>query len=225
MAALSVPIPMTPRVFYSGAALVQNRAKLNEIGKKYFREIKQAETLTNVPGALLLSVIFTESAGNAGVVSYVGAAGLMQVMPQTANDVIYFENKSGRLSPGELSILKKYLGARINGPLKQKYLSHKIKENNFSGNVVVRADMLKPEFNILIGAMYLGLLIDQHREATGLRLDKALLRYAQGYFFKPAQGNVEQVLDNIKGKSTEAYSYVLKVLGKNGLLETQSLLV
>ena len=223
MAALSVPIPMTPRGFYSGTAQVQNKAKLNEIGKKYFREIKQAETLTKVPGALILSVIFTESAGNPNVVSYVGAAGLMQVMPQTANDVIYFENKSGRLMPGELAILKKYLGTRINGPLKQKYLSHKIKENNFTGNVVVKSDMLKPEFNILIGAMYLGLLIDQHREASGLRLDKALLRYAQGYFFKPAPGNVEQVLDHVKGKSKEAYSYVLKVVGKNGLLETQSM--
>lgn len=222
MAELAVPIPMTPRIFYSNAALLQNKAKLDQIGKKYYKEIKQAEELTKVPGALILSVIFTESAGNPSVVSYVGAAGLMQVMPQTANDVIYLENKSGRLTPGELAILKKYLGTRINGPLKQKYLSHKIKENNFSGNVVVRADMLKPEFNILIGAMYLGLLIDQHRETSGLRLDKALLRYAQGYFFKPAPGNVEQVLDHVKGKSTEAYSYVLKVLGKNGLLETQA---
>jgi hypothetical protein len=222
MAELAVPIPMTPRIFYSNAALPQNKAKLDQIGKKYYKEIKQAEELTKVPGALILSVIFTESAGNPSVVSYVGAAGLMQVMPQTANDVIYLENKSGRLTPGELAILKKYLGTRINGPLKQKYLSHKIKENNFSGNVVVRADMLKPEFNILMGAMYLGLLIDQHREASGLRLDKALLRYAQGYFFKPAPGNVEQVLDHVKGKSTEAYSYVLKVLGKNGLLETQA---
>jgi soluble lytic murein transglycosylase-like protein len=222
MAELAVPIPMTPRIFYSNAALPQNKAKLDQIGKKYYKEIKQAEELTKVPGALILSVIFTESAGNPSVVSYVGAAGLMQVMPQTANDVIYLENKSGRLTPGELAILKKYLGTRINGPLKQKYLSHKIKENNFSGNVVVRADMLKPEFNILIGAMYLGLLIDQHRETSGLRLDKALLRYAQGYFFKPAPGNVEQVLDHVKGKSTEAYSYVLKVLGKNGLLETQA---
>ena len=222
MTALAVPIPMTPRGFYSTAARALNKAKLTEIGKKYFREIKQAEILTKVPGALIMSVIFTESAGNPNVVSYVGAAGLMQVMPQTANDVIYFENKAGRLTPGELAILKKYLGTRINGPLKQKYLSHKIKENNFTGNVVVKADMLKPEFNILIGAMYLGLLIDQHREAAGLRLDKALLRYAQGYFFKPAPGNVEQVLDHVKGRSVEAYSYVLKVLGKNGLLETQA---
>lgn len=222
MASLEVPIPMTPRVFYSNAALPQNKAKLDQIGKKYYKEIKQAEELTKVPGALILSVIFTESAGNPSVVSYVGAAGLMQLKPQAANDTIFLENKQGRLTAGELAVLKKYLGNRINGPLKQKYLSHKIKENNYTGNVVTRADMLNPEFNILCGAMLLGILIDQHQEAGLLRLDKVLLRYGMGYFYKPGEGTIEQVLDRVKPKSSEGYAYILKVLGKNGLLETQA---
>jgi hypothetical protein len=222
MAVLEVPIPLTPRVFYSNVALPQNKAKLDQIGKKYYKEIKQAEDLTKVPGALILSVIFTESAGNPNALSYVGAAGLMQLKPQAANDTIFLENKQGRLTAAELAILKKYLGNRVNGPLKQKYLSHKIKENNFIGNVVTRADMMNPEFNILVGAMLLGILIDQHQEAGALRLDKVLLRYGLGYFFKPGEGNVEQVLDRVKTKSTEAYSYILKVAGKNGLLETQA---
>ena len=222
MAALEVPIPMTPRVFYSNAALPQNKAKLDQIGKKYYKEIKQAEELTKVPGALILSVIFTESAGNPSVVSYVGAAGLMQLKPQAANDTIFLENKQGRLTAGELAVLKKYLGNRINGPLKQKYLSHKIKENNYTGNVVTRADMLNPEFDILCGAMLLGILIDQHQEAGLLRLDKVLLRYGMGYFYKPGEGTIEQVLDRVKPKSSEGYAYILKVLGKNGLLETQA---
>jgi hypothetical protein len=51
-----------------------------------------------------------------------------------------------------------------------------------------------------------------------------LLRYGKGYFFKPADGTVEQVLDDIQTKSKEGYAYILKVLGKNGLLETQSTL-
>jgi hypothetical protein len=222
MAVLEVPIPLTPRVFYSNVALPQNKAKLDQIVKKYYKEIKQAEDLTKVPGALILSVIFTESAGNPNALSYVGAAGLMQLKPQAANDTIFLENKQGRLTAAELAILKKYLGNRVNGPLKQKYLSHKIKENNYTGNVVTRADMMNPEFNILCGAMLLGILIDQHQEAGALRLDKVLLRYGLGYFFKPGEGNVEQVLDRVKTKSTEAYSYILKVAGKNGLLETQA---
>ena len=44
---------MTPRVFYSNTALPQNKAKLEQIGKKYYKEIKQAEALTKVPGALI----------------------------------------------------------------------------------------------------------------------------------------------------------------------------
>ncbi len=224
MSALKVSIPMTPRVFYPNTALPQNKVKLEQIGKTWYKEIKQAEELTKVPGALIMSVIFTESAGNPKVVSYVGAAGLMQLKPQTGNDVIYMENKTGRLTAAEAAILRKHLGKRLDGPLKQKYLSHKIKENNYSGNVITQADLLIPELNVLLGAMYLGILIDQHHEAGKLRLDKVLLRYGMGYFFKPVQGNVEQVLDHVKGRSKEGYAYILKVLGKNGLLETQSMM-
>ena len=58
MAELAVPIPMTPRVFYSDTALSQNKAKMDSIGKTFYKEIKQAETLTKVPGSLILSLIF-----------------------------------------------------------------------------------------------------------------------------------------------------------------------
>ena len=43
MAELAVPIPMTPRVFYSDTALSQNKAKMDSIGKTFYKEIKQAE--------------------------------------------------------------------------------------------------------------------------------------------------------------------------------------
>jgi soluble lytic murein transglycosylase-like protein len=223
MAELAVPIPMTPRVFYPAASLPQNKTKIETIGKKYYREIKLAETLTKVPGAIILAIIFTESAGNPGIISSAGAVGLMQLKLQAGNDVIHLENKAKRLTAVEINVLKKHLGTRLNGPLKQKYLSHKIKENNYSGNVITRADLMKPELNILLGAMLLGILIDQHYEQGILRLDKALVRYNQGYFFKPGAGTVEQVLDRVKGRSREAYLYIIKVVGKNGLLETQAL--
>jgi hypothetical protein len=46
------------------------------------------------------------------------------------------------------------------------------------------------------------------------------VRYNRGYFFKIPEGNVESTLDFVKGKSGEAYAYALKVIGRNGLLET-----
>lgn len=222
MAESTIPIPMTARSFYTDNAQVQNKTRIAQIAKKWFNEIKLAETLTNVPGSIILSVIFTESGGNATVISSAGAAGLMQLKPQTGNDIIHLEKKAGRLSAEEIEVLRKHLGARLDGPLKQKYLSHKIKENNFSGNVITRADLQNPELNILLGSIYLGILIDQHTENGVLRLDKVVMRYNQGYFFKIPQGDVERTLDFAKGRSKEAYSYVLKVVGKNGLLETQS---
>ena len=42
-------------------------------------------------------------------------------------------------------------------------------------------------------------------------------------YTRPGTGTVEQVLDRVKGRSKEAYSYIIKVVGKNGLLETQSM--
>ena len=211
---------MTQRAFYAGTAIAANKAKMASIGKKYARELEQASTLTNVPLPLLLAVTFTESAGQPQIVSSAGAVGLMQLKPQTANDVIFLENQAGRLSAAETAILKKHLGARLNGPLKQKYLSHKIRENNFSGNALTRTDLQTPELNLLLGAMLLGILIDQHREGNALRLDKALVRYNRGYFFKLPSTDVEKTLDFVKGKSGEAYAYALKVIGRNGLLET-----
>ena len=217
---LKVGLPMTERSFYPLSAIAANKAKMASIEKKYARELGQASALTNVPLALLLSVIFTESAGQPSVVSSAGAVGLMQLKPQTANDVIFLENRAGRLSEKEKEVLRKHLGNRLDGPLKQKYLSHKIKENNFTGNALTRTDLQTPELNVLLGAMLLGILMDQHREGGALRLDKALVRYNRGYFFKMPEGNVESTLDFVKGKSGEAYAYALKVIGRNGLLET-----
>jgi soluble lytic murein transglycosylase-like protein len=222
MADLQLPIPMTQRVFYPESAVAQNRKKIGEIATQWYSEIKQAEQLTNVPASIILAVIFTESAGKPAIVSSAGAVGLMQLKPQTGNDVIFLEKKAGRLTEAEIAVLRKHLGARLDGPLKQKYLSHKIKENNYKGNVITKADLQKPELNVLLGAMYLGILIDQHYENGLLRLDKVVLRYNQGYFFKIPQGNVESTLDFAKGKSKEAYTYALKVIGKNGLIQTQA---
>jgi soluble lytic murein transglycosylase-like protein len=217
---LRVAIPMTQRAFYPGTAISANKARMESIGKKYARELEQASMLTNVPLPLLLAVTFTESAGQAQIVSSAGAVGLMQLKPQTANDVIFLESQAGRLSSQELNVLRRHLGKRLDGPLKQKYLSHKIRENNFSGNALTRTDLQTPELNLLLGAMLLGILIDQHREGASLRLDKALVRYNRGYFFKLPSTDVERTLDFVKGKSGEAYAYALKVIGRNGLLET-----
>ena len=105
MADLQLPIPMTQRVFYPSSAVAQNRTKIAEIASRWYQEIRQAEQLTNVPGSIIVAVIFTESAGNPSIVSSAGAVGLMQLKPQTGNDVIHLEKKSGRLTDAETAVL------------------------------------------------------------------------------------------------------------------------
>jgi hypothetical protein len=43
MAELAVPIPMTPRTFYTDTALSQNKAKMDAIGKTFYKEITPSE--------------------------------------------------------------------------------------------------------------------------------------------------------------------------------------
>ncbi len=218
---MNVAIPMISTPFYAKEKTPQLKSALAEIAKRYYKSIRLAESLTKVPGAIILSIIFVESAGDEKVISSAGAVGLMQLKPQTAHDTLVQENNFKRLSSAEKNILKKHLGPRLDSLLSQQYLGQKLKSNNYSGNVITKTDLLNPEFNILVGSIYLGLLIDQHEEKGTLRLDKVLLRYNQGYFYKPKGNNIKETLISAKKRSEEAYSYVLKVVGKNGLLEAQ----
>jgi soluble lytic murein transglycosylase-like protein len=218
---MNVPIPMTTTAFYSVDKTPQIKSALASIAKRYMNAIRLAEQLTKVPGAIILAVIFAESAGDEKIVSSAGAIGLMQLKTQTAHDTLVQENNFKRLSTAEKNILKKQLGKRLDAILAQKYLGQKLKVNNYSANVITKGDLLNPAFNILVGSIYLGLLIDQHEEKGTLRLDKVILRYNQGYFYKPKGNTITETLKSAKQRSEEAYAYVLKVVGKNGLLEAQ----
>ena len=218
---MNVAIPMISTPFYAKEKTPQLKSALAGIAKRYYNSIRLAEHLTKVPGAIILSIIFAESAGDENVISSAGAVGLMQLKPQTAHDTLVQENNFKRLSTSEINILKNHLGARLDSILAQRYLGQKLKSNNYSGNVITKTDLLNPEFNILVGSIYLGLLIDQHEEKGTLRLDKVVLRYNQGYFYKPKGNTIKETLVSAKKRSEEAYAYVLKVVGKNGLLEAQ----
>lgn len=199
-----------------------NRAKINQIYAKYQREIDQAVTLTNVPRELVLGIIFAESTGVANVsVPPVSATGLMQLTPGTADTMLFMEKSRGRLSAQEVAICQKQLGNRLNGILQQKYLMHKIAANRNTGRTVTVADLKNPELNVLIGAISVGLLIDEYTEGGIVRLDKVHLRYNQGWFYRISPGSPEAVLAQAKGRGTEAYNNLLKHLGVNGTMHCQ----
>lgn len=199
-----------------------NRAKIEQIYGRFRKEVDQAVALTNVPPELILGVIFTESSGNPNVsVPPVQATGLMQVTPSTADTMLFLEHSRGRLSEQELAVCRKHLGTRLNGITQQKYLMHKLPANRNTGKTVTVADLKKPEFNVLVGAIALGLLIDEYTEAGSVRLDKVHLRYNQGWFYKIPASSPDAVLAQAKKRSSEAYNNLLKHLGVNGTMHCQ----
>jgi soluble lytic murein transglycosylase-like protein len=181
---IKVRVPAIKESFYSDSARPQVQRKLEEISLTYKREIEQASRLTNISEKMITSLIFIESSGKPNAVSSANAVGLMQLVPAAASDILVMENNKKRMTDDEKSLLRKYLGDRLDkGILAMKFLGDKKTVNGVTSAVwVTREDLLNPEFNILVGSIYLGILIDESVEDGSLRLDKIIVRYNRGYF-------------------------------------------
>ena len=216
MPILNINIPAIATAFYPANAVAQIKSKLATIKSKYGDIITNVSSLTNVPEQIIYSFIFIESAGQPSIVSYAGAVGLMQVTPATATNVIYHEKKNNRLLAGEEAILRKHLGTRLDCIFKFKYDNHPLACNNNTGNVVTKEDLQKAEFNVLVGALAIGQLIDLHTEGGKVRLDKIVIRYNRGMYYKPKGDTIEETIASVP---KETKNYVYKLMGKNSLLE------
>ena len=238
--AIEVKIPAINQSFYSDSVKKQTKDKLDSIYLKYKTYIDQAARLTNVDKDMITSLIFIESAGNPDAVSHAGAVGLMQLMitPQspTPTDVLVMENLKQRLTEPEKVVLRKQLGSRLDGILKMKYRNHIVLPEKPEGiatytdskgatvksaSWVTKKDLLNPEFNILVGAIYLGLLIDESVESGKLRLDKIIVRYNRGYGANDKGKSLPATLllamsSNLPKETKE---YILKFAGLNGTLD------
>lgn len=228
--ATEVKIPAINQSFYKDYEIKQTKDKLDSIYLKYKTYIDQAARLTNVDKDIITSLIFIESSGDVNAVSGAGAVGLMQLVPAAASDILVTENLKKRLDDGkeniangEKSILRKFLGNRFtNGILKMKYLGQQVVVDGVSGAVwVTKKDLLNPELNILIGAIYLGLLIDESIEDGKLRLDKIIVRYNVGYFAQKRGTLLPKSvqLSMLSNLPTETKNYILKFAGLNGTLD------
>ena len=208
---MQINVPMTAQSYWQPAQVAQVKGKLLDIKAMYAVQIAQAATLTGVPADLINSVIFLESAGKANAKSGTGAAGLMQVTPDTASGVIFLTRKAGTLTADLRALLISLLGVRIPSIEKQHYMNEAVKGNT----AVTTSELFNPSLNILIGSMLLALLIAQHTESGVVRLDKVITRYNKGYFYKP-KGTVAELLATVP---TETKTYILKLVGSNSTMD------
>lgn len=212
-----IKAPMIAQSFYQTKEVSGLQRKLADIRSKYGETINLVASMTGVLAEIITSFIFIESGGNPSAISRAGAMGLMQLKPDSAGDMIFYEHSKKRLSLAEEIMLRSVLGKRMDCILAMRYMGHKLPCNNNKGVIIMQQDLMNPNFSILVGAIFLGILIDQETENGIVRLDRVVYRYNKGYFSKPPKNvSIEKL---VADANPETKAYILKLTGKNGLME------
>jgi soluble lytic murein transglycosylase-like protein len=219
MPELNINIPSIKQSFYD---ITQSKANKEAVEKfirpTYGKIINNISFICNVPAKLIESFIFIESGGKNVQGTY--ATGLMQINPPTACDTLVREKGAGRLTDAEAQIIKKYI------PTKWSLLENVKKGQTSLGSnlFITNADLLKPEFNILIGTILLKQLIDKFtQEDKIVRMDKVVTVYNAGLYAsssKAVMASKGTIEDIIKFVPKETSAYILKLVGQRGLLDT-----
>lgn len=218
MGNLNVNIPSINTSFYNESAASMNKKKIIDVIRpKYGSIINNISNVTNVPSEIIESFMFIESGGNEKAETPY-AIGLMQVGKSAASDTIVKEKGAGRLRNEEAAILKKYLPASTWKEIE----GVKPKQKSLGKTFVTRDMLLKPEFNILVGSMLIGQLMDEFSVGDKPRLDKVVVVYNRGRFDSVSKkvidfsGTTEQMKSIIPDST---YDYIEKLLGVNGTLD------
>jgi soluble lytic murein transglycosylase-like protein len=207
------------------------KGQVSNIMKKYGAFIKTASENANIPSQVIASFIAVESGGNptAGGASS-PTQGLMQWNRTYAKNILETENRLGRLTPEEKSILAKY---RIT--FNAQGLTREI----------TQADAIKPELNILIGTILLGQYADSYHDGGKstlvggvrrkwaiddkngeLRLDRIISVYNAGAYGdtgKKARTGIHETAKQLADSvNSTTRSYIKKMLGVNGAMDVAS---
>ena len=183
---------------------------MQRIRAQYGKTIYAASKLSNVPEELLYAIIFKETRGeNLRNKTGSSATGLMQIFPTTAEGFLVMENLSGNLTSGERQVLRGFLNERLDALLRLK--------RGQIGRLITTADLLKPAFNIHVGAICWSVLLRLHTQPNGtVRFDKAWSQYAWGTGTKPPDVSPEAFYRHIAQKGWG--EYFTQLAGREGAL-------
>jgi hypothetical protein len=213
-------VPISNEAYFSIREADRQREILQRVRSEWSKEIGKAVELARVHVDILAAVCAAESQGIQSAVSKAGAVGLMQIKPATASDCLWYENNRRRMSLAEQDYWATRIPEEWKRILEMKHMGHKLPSNKNTGVCISKETLLNSELNMVIGATFLGQLLDQETDKrTGaISIARVLWRYNQGYFSRPSGKSPQEVLSYARGKSPEAYKYILKIAGKNGLL-------
>lgn len=203
--------------YYKDHEVKLNSDKIKKIYSDYKEQIKKNSALSKIPEAIILSFIFIESGGKKDAISPANAYGLMQLTVPTAQDALMYEFVKDRITNDEKNYMKSLFGKKYND------IINAIKTRKAKNIPITKEDLLDPNINIFIGSIYLGQLIDYFTEDSEIRIDKVVVAYNTGKYstytkkIKPIKGGT---IDLISMLPKETSDYVIKLVGKNGVLDT-----
>lgn len=220
MATLLVPSFKIGRVSLSELEIAKKEMKAAE--QEFALQIAQTVKCTGVPLQLGLPFMFLESRCKNVRNKHTSATGLMQLMPETAVDIVCINKKAIKENAELSAILLRLLGGkRFNGyVLPGMDGSTAIKR--FGG--VSRNDLDNTELNIMLGFLYLRWLIRGHTRTNGsIDIERVIIKYNQGMNAKAVGSSPAQVLLFAKLRyGSEPANYILDMAGKNGYLTAYS---
>lgn len=218
---LTLDIPLVPRSGsdFKPGDVARHEASARNLVDRFGREIEQASRLNNVPDFLLKAILLTENEDAIpGIVNYTGATGLGQIKPGSGADYISLANRKKLLTDEKKAVLRRALGSNLDRLLK-------VDNTDLLGNAEWRG-ILSPalknaEFNVMVAALALSLLIREHSTTGTMRTDYISARYNQGYYLLLARKisktlGTEQLIAKVP---SEAKSYIVKMCGRNGWLD------
>ena len=190
------------------------KGMIEKIWKNYKPYIQYASKHSNIPEEVITSFIAVESGGNAsaGASGHI-TQGLMQWNRNYAKATLEKEYSKGRLTEGEKTKLAEY-GIKFDANGKTRNITN--------------ADQLKPELNILIGAITLGQLIDTSWGTSDgkIHLDRVIAVYNAGAYGDT--GKKARQLSTPKFSTPETLAgsvnsitraYIGKMIGKDGAMD------
>lgn len=203
---LKITLPAIKKEFENFAEVP---ATIQQIKNKFGAIISNISKITNLDEYIIYGFAFVESRGNENAVSG-KSIGIMQINPSTANTAIIRENLNKGLTEDEKTILRKYLGIRLDALLKKKFTW------DLPANGVTKDDLFEPELNILIASMYINQLIFKTKEGNNIRFDKVIWKYNKGEFSIIPIGNIDKVY---AGAGTTTGKYIRSLIGQKGVLD------
>lgn len=224
---LKLPDIKTPfvsgRINYSDPSTKNaNAVMIRDIKSKYGSQINKWGQVFEIPDAVIIGFIATESGGKMLGANAYKATGLMQVTPTAIWDCARKWNYSVN-SPLPNAAL-----SEINAKIPQLFTSKSGAPSKSDSNKIINLLKSDANFNIMAGTLCLRWLLERFSTmATGGQINKAMVAYNAGPYTKALNISATKpiitpidstTLATNKQVPLESRGYLYKMLGKDGFL-------